>query len=459
MSQKRKLQKIRFYLQYSPITLNAIILGLALLLAYWLLFSEQDPEAEQSSSFLPFLLLMSQTAFWFFCAFLSFSFLNTLFCWLYYLWLFKKKKQVINFEFQIQKNKSFLQLKAQLAKVLRPLLGTIKSRLVYDDYGLTPKFTLSGNFRKKSTFFRDGVQTSIKLNLPDIQSYNLKGGFVFFEDMLQLFSFPFYQQKTGRFFQAPRKIEIEEQKIVPRHTEDAQIKIDESRRIPGDYLNYKNFESGDDIRRIVWKVYAKNREFVVRIPEQRDLYASHIYFYASFFSSVPASQDESVFGKEMLNYYKNRVWSAYDVLMKKEHDIRFISDQNIQRDPHNSSETSIQDMISNSHWQRDKSANDYFKFATGSVLCISSFNHPEDVEEILSKCSQETVVYYVKLSRTFKHFIAFSWLAKLFLIPSEDRLKKVRGLWLFHPFRLQLQKREKEIESILEKSIVTVGIL
>lgn len=460
MKWQKFIRRFSFYAQFSPITLNGALTGLALYFCFWFLNNNTSSAAAQSSSFLPFLRLMGNTALLFFSAFLTFSFLSTLVCWLYAFYSSKKNNRILQFQFQTNDNQGKnIHLNAELERARRPFLGFIKSKLVYDNFQLTEKIILEGNSKKPKSFWRKGVTTSSKLHLPDIKTYTLKGSFVFFEDMLQLFSFPIYQKQNGNFFQAPQYFNIQQPDAQARETEDAQTKIDESRRIPGDYLNYKNFESGDDIRRIVWKVYAKNRELVVRTPEQRDLYASHIYFYASFFATVPTLLQKSAFGKEMLNYFKNNIWSIYTALPHKEELTKFIPEQEFNLAFQENKTLFVQNCISNSIWQQEKSINDYFNMNTGSILCISSFSNPNDVEELTEKCNAATIIYYIKLSKAFKHYAALSWFSKLIFQSTDDRLKKTRSLWLFHPYRMQLLKREQEIEKILENSNATIGKL
>ena len=84
----------------------------------------------------------------------------------------------------------------------------------------------------------------------------------------------------------------------------------------GEYLNYKNFENNDDVSRIVWKIYAKNKELVVRIPEIMDPYASHVYLYASFFTSFNVAGSTPV-EVPFLNYYKAMIWTLYQNLVKQ----------------------------------------------------------------------------------------------------------------------------------------------
>ncbi|HTN37279.1 MAG TPA: DUF58 domain-containing protein, partial [Arachidicoccus sp.] len=365
MNWNKSFQKIRYYAQYLPFTRNASVLAIVLWIAFRILHKEGGPQ-DAPSAFEPFLLLMGKTALWFFLAIIALSLLSAFCCWLYYLMIRKNKDTAIHFQFNTGQHISGIGVTAFLKYARRPLLGTINTRLVYDDYRLTNKFTLTGNQRKSRQFWREGIAGAQALQLPDIKEYELKGSILFFEDMLQLFSFPLFQKQQGHFFQAPRKEEVMEKEALPRQTRNAEIRINESRPIPGDFLNYKNFESGDDIRRIVWKVYAKNRELVVRIPEQRDHYASHIYFYASFHTHFSTLQQENIFADELLNHFKNRVWSAFELLLHRELPLQYIPDQILQTNENLPQSEAVQRAISNSQWQSDRDIKDYFQSRYGA---------------------------------------------------------------------------------------------
>jgi hypothetical protein len=297
------------------------------------------------------------------------------------------------------------------------------------------------------------------MQLPDIKEYQLRGGFVYFEDMLHIFSLAVQQPVTGQFYQPPSLLEEQEQDVFPKKTETTDIRIDKLRRVDGDYLNYKDFESGDDVRRIVWKVYARNRELVVRVPELYEPYASHVYFYASFAASVKAQWLGDNYLKEMLNFYKNNVWTVYDALSKKEWDIRYIPDQQFTISEDLAPADKASRIISNSGWHTDKDLGKYFNARYGTVLCISSLTDPQELQQILDQCDASTVVYFIKLSHTFRHFIAWGWLKRLVFLPPKDRLSRVRARWTFSPMRLQILKKEKEIEQLLKKSAVTSGVI
>ena len=462
MSSKLGFKKLRYYLQYFPFTINTVLCVAAGLIAYKLLYKPAPKNIETPSPFLPFILLMAKLAFWFILGLIALSVLSTIGSWLYYLWLKKKKGTALNLQFTTETKKGKqpkLYLNAMLEHVRRPLLGFIKGRLFYDNYEMTDQFSLLSDKRKEKSIWRAGISGKNKLQLPDVKEYELKGGFIFFQDMLHLFSLAASQPVAGQFYQPPVLKQEEDNAVFPKKTESMDVRIEQLRRVEGEHLNYKDFESGDDVRRIVWKVYAKNRELVVRIPELYEPYASHLYFYASFFADVKAQWLSEGYLKEMLNYYKNYVWTVYDTLSKKEWEMRFIPDQQFKVAEQATINEKNARIISNSSWQKDVPLSDYFNPKKGAVLCVSSFTDPDDLRNMLERCDASTVVYFIKCSQVFKHLAAWSLVKKLIFLPPGDRLNKLRTRWTFSPMRLQIQKREKELEEILKRSSVVSATL
>lgn len=460
MSWKKTKWLFRYYAQYFPFTINTVLCIVAAWLGYKLLYnpaSKTDPEP-----FRPFIILMGKMVFWFIIALILASVISTIASWLYYLWLYRKRSTWLELNFTtktINGRKNKLYMDASLKGAKRPLLGFVKGRLFYDDHEMTDKFSLLSNKRKEKSIWPVAIAGRSRLELPDIKEYQLKGGFVYFHDMLHLFSLAVHQPVTGQFHQPPVLNEKNEKEVAPRKTETTDIRIDQLRRVEGEYLNYKDFESGDDVRRIVWKVYAKNRELVVRIPERFEPFASHLYFYASFYAPMKAQWLGEGYLKEMLNYYKNNVWTVYDTLAAKEWAIRYIPDQQFNLPEHLGDAERTARIISNSGWHKDKNLREYFNTKQGTVLCVSSLTDIRELEEILEECNESTVIYFVKLSHTFRHFVAWNWLKRIIFQPPQDRLNKLRTTWIFSPTRMRVLKREKEIEVLLKKSSVIYGIL
>ena len=462
MNWKKAKWQFRYYLQYFPFTINTVLCAAAAIIAYRLLYKPLPKEAEDPAPFLPFILLMAKMAFWFVVAVVGLSIISTLASWGYYLWLKHKKGTKLQLSFNTEtKNgkKNRLYMDAVLEGVQRPILGFVKGRLFYDDHQMTDRFSLLSNKRKEQSLWRAAITGRSRMNLPDIKEYELKGGFIFFEDMLHLFSLAAVQPVAGHFYQPPVLRTDEDAEVFPKKTESMDVRIEQLRRVEGEYLNYKDFEAGDDVRRIVWKVYAKNRDLVVRVPELFEPFASHLYFYASFYAGVKSQWLSEGYLKEMLNYYKNNVWTVYDTLSRKEWEMRYVPDQSFTVPEHLNAAEKSSRIISNSEWHKDTSLSQYFNARQGAVLCISSLTDPEELRNVLEQCDASTMVYFVKCSQVFRHFVAWNWLKRIVFLPPNDRLNKLRARWVFSPIRFQVQKREKEIEELLNKSAVVWGVV
>lgn len=460
MKRKQLLWLIKYYLQYFPFTINTLLCGIAAYFGYKVLYQPLDKD--EVAPFRPFILLMGKIVFWFMIVLVLVSVLSTIGSWLYYLWLKRRKDYKLQVSFRTeskdgQKNRMYLY--TLIEGIFRPVLGFVKGRLFYDNNLLTDKFTLLSNKRKEKSIWREAITGKSRMELPDIKEYELKGGFIFFEDMLQICSLAVAQPISGHFYQPPVLTESDDKEVYPKKTESMDVRIEQLRRVEGEHLNYKDFEAGDDVRRIVWKVYAKNRDLVVRVPELYEPYASHLYFYASFDSAIKSQWLNEDYLKEMLNYYKNNVWTVYDTLSKKEWALRYIPDQQFNIAEHLSDTEKTSRIISNSEWGNGKTLNQYFNPRHGTVLCISSLTDTEELENLLDKCDGSTVIYFVKISRVFRQFAMWTWFKRLLLLPPKDRLNKLRATWIFSPLRLQILKREKTIEALLNKSNVNKGIL
>ncbi len=460
MKRKIIIRKIQYALQYFPFTINTFLCIIAVWWGYKLLYIP-PVKGEEPSAFMPFIILMGKMVFMFLAGLVIISILSTFYCFFYFLYLRSRKgiKLEVDFNIESKKGKNKLYLNAGLQGAIRPVLGFVNGRLYYDDSLFTDKFSLIANKRKKQSLWREAIIGRSRLNLPDIKEYNLKGGFVYFEDMLHLFSLAVAQPVNGHFYQPPVLSKQYDETVFPKKTETMDVRIEQLRRTEGEYLNYKDFEAGDDVRRIVWKVYARNRELVVRVPELFEPYASHLYFYASFYAPIKTKWLAEGYLKEMLNYYKNNVWTVYDTLSKKEWEMRYVPDQAFNIPEQLTEDEKSARIISNSNWHKENTLTHYFNAKHGTVLCITSFTDVLELKNVLEKCDAATIIYFVKLSNALKHNIPLHLIKRLVFMPPKDRLNKLRTRWAFSPIRYQIKKQEKEIELILSNSNVISGVL
>ena len=448
--------RLRYYAQYFPFTLHSAVCGLAV---WWgvRLLNQPQTKGDTPSALLPFVLVMGKVVFLFLLALVCISVLSTFYSYLYYLYLFNIKgvKLEVQFSSESKNGRNRLFLSAAIRGAVRPLLGFVKGRLFYDDHRFTDRFSLLSDRRPERSLFRWGIAGKSRIHLPDIKEYDLKGGFVYFEDMLHLVSLAVSQPLSGHFHQMPELQDSVDPEVQPRKTEQMDVRVEQMHRVEGEFLNYKDFEAGDDVRRIVWQVYARNRELMVRTPELYEPFASHLYFYASFHTSPSPGWGRDGYFKEMLNYYKSQVWTVYDALSKKEWEMRYIPDQTFTDPAHTDEALRNAGIISKSVWHDDGGLTGYFNPRTGAVLCISSLTDAHDLSTLLEKCDAQTIIYFVRLSNAFRHSIAYSFLKRLIFLPPKDRLSRLRNRWMFTPLRTRLKKKEKEIEQLLQRSSAT----
>ncbi len=451
MNKKSWKTKIRSLFQWIPFTWNSVFFALIAWIAYKILYQPINKENATDAQ-LPFVNLMASFVAWLVLGLILISLLSTVASYLYFLWLRKNQKSSLQIHFYTEekgdRKRQFLE--AGLPYVIRPILGFVKARLYYDDGQLTDKFGLLSARLKKNSLLRDAIVGKSRIELPDIKEYQIRGGILFFEDLFQIISLPVRQHAGGTFYQAPDHMPETIADVSPRQTNTMDIRIEQLRKVEGDLLHYKDFESGDDVRRIVWKVYAKNRDLVVRIPERMEPYASHLNFYASFYSSINTSLIGSEYFAEMLNFYKTNVWSVYKALQQKEWQIKYIPDQEFHLAEQLSDEERAERIISNSEWQRSLSTRDYFPVKKGTVLVISSLTAPGELEKILDEADNSVQIMYVQLSQIFHQYVALHWLKSLFFIAAPDRLSRLKNNWIFSPLRRQILKNEKQIEDLLK---------
>jgi Uncharacterized conserved protein (some members contain a von Willebrand factor type A (vWA) domain) len=386
---------------------------------------------------------------WFLVSILFFGFVTAVVSWL--LFLMDKKHGRIQFEIRTDARENNVEGKQDvflsIHPVLKPLLGNIRLRIQYEDK-VSDKFTLLDR-ELRIKLFSTNMRGYYQWPLPDIKEYNVSVCFIYFEDMFQFFSFTAVYKVADHFVVQPRQLPAPGFAVQPKKTEQVNTRIERIRKVEGEFLNYKNFEHNDDVRRIVWKIYAKNKELVIRIPETNDPSASHIYFYASFYNSLGSSTNPD-FVNVFLNHFKTMVWNTYYQLSKKYPLLKYIPDQESTTMFSDDPAQKIKLLISMSGWHQQKNLQQYFKKEEGSVLCITSLVDASQLENVLQGLGKEVVVLFVKLS---KIVIAkpSDWIEWVFIKPSKNNLLHLKPAWNVSPFKRKLIENEKNILSILHK--------
>lgn len=446
---KQLVKKLRYRIQFIPFTRNTLVVGIVASLSAYLL-RQPEPAESSSNALLPFVRVMSLYSIWVMAGILTLSVGSTFVCWLYFIRLRRKGKSSLSVLSEYGGKQGRSELSLRLPGALKPLLGHLKGRLVYDDLELTDRFGLQSSERKKNSLLREAITGKSQLILPDIREYQIRGSILYFEDVLQIISLPVFQPIQGSFYQSPQVYQRAEEEIDPKKTDSLDIRIEELRKVEGEFLNYKDYESGDDVRRIVWKLFARNRSLVVRIPERMEPYASHIYFYASFYKKDNTGT-RNAYADEMLNYFKSQVWTVYRELSKQDWQLKYLPDQELPIAEPTTDKHQIERLIANSQWHKDKNLRAYFSLSKGSVLLVHSFSDAEELQQLLDEADKSVRVIFIPLSSAFRGIYVLNWLSRLLFIPGKDRLARLKANWIFSPIRRSVLKNERVLASLINR--------
>lgn len=439
-----KLKRFSFYI---PFTVYFAVFAICAIIGWSLLTKN---ETRDDSSFADIFSLLLKVALLFTAAITLIAFVSVLISYLYFI--YKKRKTGIRFQISTDSKESELHQKqtVRLAinPVLKPLFGFIKLRLLYDKKHFSDKFSLLEKSSRK--FFSNHIEGIYNWPLPEIKEYHVEKAILYFEDVFQFFSMAVTLPANDHFFTQPTSKNVKDLNVLPRKTEETNTRIEQLKKVEGEYLNYKNFENNDDVRRIVWKIYAKNKELVVRIPEIMDPYASHLYLYASFFSHFDIEGNGSV-EVPFLNYFKVITWSVYQNLVKRGFEVRYIPDQEVAKNNSDDEQQFVKYSISTSKWHQIKDLKSYVKISDASVVIISSLSDADEVMDLLQNNGRDITFIFIKLTDSFKNQNIIDWMQWVFIQNEKDDINVYKRRWALSPLRLKIKENEKRLSEILEK--------
>jgi hypothetical protein len=439
-----KIKRTGFYI---PFTIYFVVFAVAVIFSRNLL---NNNEINANSSYADIFQLLLKIALWFTTAIISIALLTVLTSWLYFL--VKKRETGINFKISTDLQEGELHQKQTvrllISPVLKPMFGFIKLRLLYDQKYFSDKFSLLENSERK--FFSTSIEGTYHWPLPQIKEYHVESAILYFEDIFQFFSIAVHLPAKSKFFTHPSSKSVKDFRTLPRKTEETNTRIEQLKKVEGEYLNYKNFENNDDVRRIVWKIYAKNKELVVRIPEIMDPYASHIYLYASFFSQFNVGGNGSV-EIPFLNYFKVVTWSVYQNLLKQGFEVKYIPDQEVAKNNAADEQQWVKYSISTSQWHQAKDLKTFVKTSDASIVIISSLSNANEVRDIIESHGRDITFILIKLTDSFKNQNIIDWVQWLFVQNQKDDIDVHKRAWAISPLRNKLKENEQRLEEVVKK--------
>ncbi|MES2774963.1 MAG: DUF58 domain-containing protein [Bacteroidota bacterium] len=448
--------RLKYFSLFVPFRLYLLLFVVGIFLANRWLHAENSGV---ESSFTAVLALLTKVMMWFGLALLTLGFLSVFVPWLVFVIKRGSGTVKVNIDTAVKEMEGNAKqlVKMKIHPLLHPAFGFLRYRLVYDGQKLSPKFSTIDQ-KLKLQFFSTTQEGLYNWPLPEIKEYNIEKIVVYFEDIFQFFSLSTSIKVADTFFTKPSKKDVSELNLAPKKTEEENTRIEELRRVDGEYLNYKNFEDNDDVRRIVWKVYAKNKELVVRTPEILDPFASHIYLYASYLDGIKAG-DQTIIAQRGLNYFKTSIWSVYNQLKKQGFEVRYIPDQDLKQGSATNPDAKVQYNISLSDWHRKGELKEYVNVKAASVVCISSLTPVAQVNELLDVVSKDASVIFIRLSNSFKKQGITKWLRWIFLQEEKDSNNRYLMQWNMSNDKRKMMQNERALGDVLKNSDLKVIVI
>ncbi len=395
--------------------------------------------------------LFGQIVKWTLVVLLLTSLLSVLLTWAYFVYTIKTKQVLVSARLGDGQKASagWVPLTIMLTgPIVRPLLGSIQARLIFSEMRMSEPVILDGNVPKPRHWWRQGIKGTGQAFLHDRGVYDVEKVLVSFYDMLGLLSLPYTIPFTQQLFTLPKPQHIQKTNASPNSTEEQKQRIEIPKRVEGEHVNYKEFEAGDNIQRIVWKIYAKSGQLVVRIPETKDPYASHLYFYASFFHGLV--NQKGAFELELLNVYKDKVRNLYEALLQNGYEVRIPQDQEVPKLAGLSEKKSELFQITAAFWQSVQPPSVYVNYNKAAFVCLPSLVSAAEVELLLRNLPLSVPVIIIKLSDAIPSPFLFKVKDILFK-PEKQPTDRLRQPWMFSSLRRALMKNEKEIAEALKQ--------
>lgn len=447
---QKAIQRLRYYGQFLPFTFRAFWLILGGVLFYQILWP-RIPDRQEWTPDQDLLWLMIQMAAGFALCLAFISIGSVMICWLYYRYHRKKGHRIWTLHPQEEGEKKGTPASLTLHRYCRPFLGAIKVRWVYDRFQLSPRFTLSSLLKSPYGGRNRGRRAELPaLDWPDIREYPLDSAIIQVQDLFRMVSLPVKVDFRQSYIPPPPPGPFPASHPSPRIQQESEHRIPWLRKSTGDFIQHKDFEAGDDIRRIAWKWYARNRELLVRIPEIQEPYASELYVYASFFDDPVFSFLPEDYRLEMLNFYKTRIWATIQGIRDHHPATHFIADQVLDSRAGQQETPGDWALITQAQWQLSTPPSAFLDLKKASLILVSSLTRPQDFEEIIEKMDRSQKLLVIPLSATFPKAGPWARLWSLFFRPPRDRWSRLNARWWYSPWRARLKKREKQWEQLLE---------
>ncbi len=413
----------------------------------------------EPSAFNDILLALNKLVVWVVMPLLLLGFISVIIPYIILWFTYRKRKLQVSLQSPAAQPSGLKQeLWLSITPLLQPLLGHLYFKMVYDKGKCrSPKFSL---VRKENAIGYAGKKQEgwYRWPLPGIREYEIDSMVIYMEDFFHFFKLALPVRVNQSFFTRPPARNIDPVTLQPTQTEQEVFRIKDWRKVQGEWMHYKNFESNDDVRRIVWKIYARNKELVVRTPEILNPFASHISFNLSFYDHIDLAENPTLKGV-CLDFYKSACYALYKNLQQQGMQIRFHADCDIPPRSYENEQQRIEFAIALSKWQNIKRPSEWMNSKDATVICLSSLDNPNDVDYFAENGSKGLTIAFFPLSKAIQTPGGWKGLEWLWIEKEKEPALRTNPVWFLSSARRTMLDNEKRIIHQLKQSEIRYIIM
>lgn len=402
------VKRLRFLLLFWPFRW-ALFLGAMLVL--WVVGTDN---AFKGEAFIPVelhLIIWMILASSFIIVFIALFFLCLYWCLLF----FQRKKIHLHYD-----GEYFI-----VEPVFQPFLGALQLRLKRNQQWDEEVIIMSPTPSYRFHLGHIAMQGQLKHSIPAIRVEQVDGIMIHLVDTFHFFSFSLYLPIQLQYEQKPIEGEEKPQLLLRGNSDIDEVKTMLSQKKRADDLfQLKSFEPGDDIRRIVWKLFARHRTLMVRKPDMEKEYSKNTKVLVIFdFSPLMNSKGDLLTYLEAL--YKQKVYNVVCGLLANGRpiDISFNG-----RDWHTGvTNSQLRTLITNVNYNETIALHELKGDSIPNIVFTSSLSQMQYLDALQSFRMQWVLVdVFHALNAPLDSF----WTYQLIIRPNNYRQYRIHRTWL-----------------------------
>lgn len=342
----------------------------------------------------------------------------------------------------------------EVTNLIQPFLGFVRIHLLKNETVCSESILLLPS-SESNLFFFSGTMVSPPLTQSDIIRAEIMDGLVIhFEDPFRFFSFSIRRSLHLERLRLPDADAEATSWMTIKHPDREEQHTDTQQPRPGDWFRLKSFESGDDVRRIVWHLYARHKALMVRQQDQHQPYGDTLRVFVSFqvTTALPLDSTLLLFFE---TYYKQRLYALIGGLLQEGLLVDWRTntlswEKAITAD-------SLAVLLANASFHSENNPRELTSSDSPSIVFISSI---DDITHITSYSTlwPNAIVVFIDVKNALKPPTWFMRFKQLWVKPSYLTNTEMQFAWWRHPAKRQIEQHTESVKSILAQRTKEGGI-